>query len=499
MYNPIKKLARQTAVYGIPSIVGRFLNYLLVPLYVTVFIHTSDYGVVSELYAWVAFLMVLLTFGMETAYFKFLSEHPKDKDKIFRNSLLSVLTVNVVFFLLVVLFHKPLSSWLLYSANPEYVILLAAVVAVDAVTALPLAKLRAEEKAMRFAVIQLVGIGINIGLNLFLMLVLFKPEQQNAAVGIRFILMANLIASFTKTVLLYKDFLQLRWIWDMTLVRRMARYSWPLAVAGFAYIVNEAVDRIMLKHLLYSTKLSEWSQGEALKYAEGQVGIYSANYKLATVITIFLQAFRYAAEPFFFAQSKEKNRNLVYRKVMNYLVAILFLFFLLVSFNIDIFKYFIPNSHYWEGLKIVPILLLANIWSGVYTNQSIWYKLSGQTRFGAYIAVGGAVMTLTLNFIFIPIYGYMACAWATFLVYFCEMVASYILGQKHYPIPYDVKKFFIFSSIALVLYFIFHSLSFSSLTLTLVIRNAIILLYGAAFIMVERPKFNLMRKLKKKS
>lgn len=490
MSNPIKKLVGQTAIYGLSSIIGRFLNYLLVPLYVSVFAATSDYGVISELYAWIAFLMVFLTFGMETAYFKYLNDRPEEKEKIFRNSMLSVLSVNAVFILLILFFNQFIANQLLFSEHPEYIILLGLVVTIDAISALPLAKLRAEERAKKFAAIQLIGIGINIGLNLILMLFFFHPESQDAAVGIRYILFANIMASLVKPVALYKDFTQLRWVWDTQLIRSMIRYSIPLALAGFAYIINEAVDRILLKHLTYKTTaaLSDMTSEAALSFAESQVGIYSASYKLAMLITIFLQAYRYAAEPFFFAQAKSKDRNRTYVKVMNYFVAVVFLFFLFVSLNLDIFKYFIPNQAYWEGLKVVPVLLLANAWSGVYINQSIWYKLSGQTKFGAYIAIGGALLTITLNFIFIPIYGYMACAWATFIVYAGQMVVSYYLGQKHYPIPYNLRKFALYGLVAIGIYLVFQVAKIEAGVVQFFVHNLAILGFMGMVYWMEKPK-----------
>jgi len=491
MSNPIKKLAGQTAVYGVSSIVGRLLNYLMVPLYVTVFANTSDYGVVSELYAWIAFLMVFLTFGMETAYFKFLSDYPVEKRKsIFRNSLLCVLSVNGVFLLLILVFSGPIADVMLFSEHPEYIVLLGLIVTIDAVSALPLAKLRAEERAKKFAGIQLTGIAVNIGLNLVLMLVVFDPETQDPAVGIRYILIANLISSLIKPAFLYKDFLRLKWIWDFTLVRAMIKYSLPLAIAGFAYIINETFDRILLKHVTYHSVSGEMTEKAALLYAESQVGIYSASYKLAMLVTIFLQAYRYAAEPFFFAQAKQKDRNNTYVKVMNYFVGAVLLCFLGVSLNLDIFKYFIPNSAYWEGLKVVPILLMANVFSGIYINQSIWYKLSGQTKFGAYIAMGGAVLTITLNFVFIPVYGYMACAWATFIVYGGQMVASYFLGQKHYPIPYNLRKFALYMSVALVLYLVFSWINISFGWMQVVIHNIAILLFVGLIYWMEKPRLD---------
>lgn len=488
MSNPLKKLAGQTAVYGLSSIVGRLLNYLLVPLYVGVFAHTSDYGVISELYAWIAFLMVLLTFGMETAFFKFLSDRPESKEKIFRNSMLSLLVINFAFLILILLFNGFIADKMLFPNNPEYVILLGIIVVIDATSALPLAKLRAEEKAKKFAFIQLTGIAINISLNLIFMLLIFKPESQNAEVGVRFILIANLVASLIKPAILYKDFITLKWIWNTQLIKTMVKYSFPLALAGFAFIINETVDRILLKHLTFKNSLGESSVDMALTYAESQVGIYSASYKLAMLVTILLQAYRYAAEPFFFAQAKNKDRNKTYVKVMNYFIGAVFLSFLVVSLNLDIFKYFIPNPAYWEGLKIVPILLLANVFSGIYINQSIWYKLSGQTKFGAYIALGGAALTLTLNFAFIPIYGYMACAWATFAVYGAQMIASYILGQKHYPIPYNLRKFGLYSITALAIFFILKWIDIAPGTLQFIVHNLLILAYIGLVYWMEKPK-----------
>lgn len=486
MSNPIKKLAGQTAVYGLSSIVGRLLNYLLVPLYTSkyVFENPADYGVVAELYAWVAFFMVLLTFGMETAYFKFLNDR-EDKKHVFNNSLLSVLLVNGVFLLTLLVFHQPLADKMLFGDHPEYIIFLGIIVTIDAVSALPLAKLRAEERAKKFAIIQLTSIGVNIGLNLFLLLIIF--DKENPARAVQFILIANILASLVKPAFLHKDFLQIVFKLDFTLVKAMIRYSFPLALAGFAFIINETIDRILLKHLTVHTYTDELGREAAKKLGEAQVGIYSASYKLAMLVTIFLQAYRYAAEPFFFAESKSKDRNRTYVKVMNYFVGAVFLCFLGVSLNLDIFKHFIPNPNYWEGLKIVPILLLANVFLGIYINQSIWYKLSGQTRFGAYIAIVGAVFTIVLNVIFIPIYGYIACAWMTFLVYGGQMVASYLLGQKHYPIPYNLRKFGLYSITALVFYFIAEFIQLEFGWVQIVVHNFMILLFvGLVWVMEKK-------------
>ena len=467
MTSPVKKLFGQTAIYGLSSILGRLLNYLLVPLYTAVFVDPSDYGVVSELYAWVAFLIVLLTFGMETAFFKFIQKEGQ-KEKTFATALISLLLVNGMFFIIIAVFHQDLARLLLFEHHGEYILLLGAIVAIDAISSLPLAKLRAEERAVRFSLIQFTSIGVNITLNLILMLGFVNPENPER--GVLYILVANLLASLVKPILLFDSF-RLKASYDRVLMKKMVRFSLPLAIAGFAGIINEMLDRILLKQMLYDPALPE-----SLNYAEAQVGIYSASYKLAMLVTIFLQAYRYAAEPFFFTQMKNKQRSQVYVTVMNAFIGLVCCVFLLVSLNIDIFKHFIQNQTYWEGLKVVPILLLANVFLGIYYNQSIWYKLSGKTRFGALIAISGAILTIALNIMYIPKYGYMACAWATLFVYFFQMVLSYFLGQKHYPIPYNLKKFFLYLGITLGIYFLAHQIEFENQVLNLVYRNSMLVL-----------------------
>ena len=481
MTSPVKKLFGQTAIYGLSSILGRLLNYLLVPLYTAVFVDPSDYGVVSELYAWVAFLIVLLTFGMETAFFKFIQKEGQ-KEKTFATALISLLLVNGIFFIIIALFHQDLARLMLFEHHGEYILLLGAIVAIDAITSLPLAKLRAEERAVRFSLIQFTSIGVNITLNLILMFGFVTPE--NPEKGVLYILVANLLASLVKPILLFDSF-RLKDSYDSALMKKMVRFSLPLAIAGFAGIINEMLDRILLKQMLYDPALPE-----SLNYAEAQVGIYSASYKLAMLVTIFLQAYRYAAEPFFFNQMKNKQRSQVYVSVMNAFVGLVCCVFLLVSLNIDIFKHFIQNETYWEGLKVVPILLLANVFLGVYYNQSIWYKLSGKTRFGALIAISGAILTITLNIIYIPKYGYMACAWATLFVYFFQMVLSYFLGQKHYPIPYNLKKFFLYLGITLGIYFLAHQIQIEDQVLNLIFRNSMLVLLIMFLFFNERRTVN---------
>ncbi|MBU2019847.1 MAG: oligosaccharide flippase family protein [Bacteroidetes bacterium] len=474
MSNPIKKLLGQTAIYGLPSIVGRFLNFMLVPLYTQVFVRPAEYGVVSELYAWVAFLIVFLTFGMETTFFNFLQKE-EDRDKVFKQAFLSVLCINGAFAAFLFIFHQSIAEAMLFGEHPEYITLLGIIVILDAMAAVPLARLRAEEKALKFAGIQMAGIGTNIILNLLFMLVLFDPARPEE--GVIFILIANLCSSLLKPVLLYKTFLAIRLDFDWSVMKSMLIYSFPLMIAGMAGIVNETIDRILLKHLLFDGSPS------SLIYANEQVGIYSACYKLAMLVTIFLQAYRYAAEPYFFSQAKNIDRDQQYRRIMNYFVALVSFVFLLVSVNLDFFKEFIRNESYHVGLSVVPILLLANVCFGIYLNQSIWYKLSGQTKFGAYIALGGGALTILVNVIFIPTYGYMASAWATLLVYAGQMIASYLLSRKYYPIHYNLRKFFLYVGLAIALYFVSTILNFENKTLYYISHN--LLIVGFLYVVYE--------------
>jgi len=478
MSNPIRKLVGQTAIYGLPSILGRLLNYLLVPLHTYYFAQTSDYGVISELYAWVAFLIVLLTFGMETAFFRFL-QNEADKDKAYSAAFWSVVGINGLFYIVLLYFNNDIANALLFEGHNEYVVLLGTIVMIDAITALPLARLRAEEKALRFASIQMTSIGLNIALNVIAMVFFFSAERPEE--GILFILLANLISSLAKPLLLYDSIFKVLFIRDWSLYKRMWRYAIPLVIAGFAGIINETFDRILLKHLLYDPAVPE-----TLSYAESQVGIYSACYKLAMLVTIILQAYRYAAEPFFFKQMQNQDRNTVYVRIMNIFVAMVCAVFLLVSLNLDIFKHFIQKEAYWEGLKVVPILLLANVFLGIYYNQSIWYKLSGKTQYGAYITIVGAILTIAINVYYIPQFQYMASAWATLIVYATQMLLSYWLGQRHFPIPYNVKKFLLYLGMSLLLFWIGSQIQFSKAIINHFLHNLLVLFFVGFAFMLEK-------------
>ena len=452
----------------------------MVPLY-TAYLDRAEYGRVSELYAWVAFLIIILTFGMETAFFKFFNDK-EDKEKVFQNSFLTVLGINAVFLIVLLLFNQDIANAMLYSEHNEYIVLLGLIVVVDATSAMPMAKLRSQNKAKKFSSIHFLAIAVNISLNLFFFIFVFdetRPEE-----GVLFILIANLLSSFVKPIGTYKDFISIKFKYNAELAREMMKYSYPLVIAGLAGIINETLDRAMLKHVLFNRG------NMTLHQAEIQLGIYGACYKLAMIVTIFLQAYRYAAEPFFFSNAKNENRNALYIKIMNYFIAAVCVVFLGVALNIDIFKYFIRNEAFWEGLGVVPILLVANIFLGIYFNQSIWYKLSNQTKFGAYIAIGGATLTIAINLIFIPTYGYWASAWATLIVYGLQMIASYLLGQRYYRINYNLRKFALYFGLALALFLIAVWVDMDPNEMTIskfTFHNGLILLYLFVIWFVEKP------------
>jgi O-antigen/teichoic acid export membrane protein len=449
----IRKLAGQTAIYGVSSMFARILNFLLTPLYVRSF-SVAQYGEVSELYANVAFFIILLGFGLETAYFKF-SKSEENQNIVYGTALTSIAVSGGLFILIGLTFTQSIAEFIGYASRPDFIIYLAFILGLDAFSSIPMAKLRNEGKAGRFARINLINIGTNIFFNLLfiafaktsldqgdktaLVEILYKPD-----IGIAYIFISNLIATVVKLLLLYPEIVRVKWEFNKLLLKNMLIYSLPLMIGNFAGIINETFDRLLLRRVL--------EPEHGVNFAKEQVGIYSGVYKLSILISLFIQAFRYAAEPFFFARAKDKNAKETYRSVMNYFVLAVASMFLFILLYLEVFKWLLPKTAYWEALHIVPVLLMANIFLGIYYNQSIWYKLSGQTKFGAYIAIGGAVLTIGLNLIFIPILGYVASAWTTFIVYGGMMVTSYLLGQKYYPISYNLKKVFFFLIFAIGLY-----------------------------------------------
>lgn len=451
----LRKLAGQSAIYGLSSIVGRFLNYLLVPLHTNIFKQPGEYGVVTELYAYISFLMIIYTYGMETSFFHFSEKEKEQKQKVFGTGMMALIVSTVLFSGSIILFSDQLADWLHYKKHPEYIVWMALIIGFDTLTALPFARLRQQSRARRFAVLKLLNIMINIFFNIFFFIILPVWHKGDAgftrsvasmiyspSVGVGYVFIANLLASGVTLLLMIPELKFSRADFDRQLLGKIVLYSFPLLIAGLAGMINETLDRIMVKFL-------SPEPGSAMK----QLGIYGACYKLSILMTLFIQAFRYAAEPFFFSQFKKEDARKVYAMVMKYFVITCAIIFLAIMMYLDIIKYFIGKT-YWAGLKVVPVLLIANMCLGIFFNLSMWYKLTGQTRYGAYFSVFGALITIAANLLLIPKMGYMGAAWATLICYASMMIASYVSGQRNYPVPYETKRILIYVLFALVLFFV---------------------------------------------
>lgn len=454
----IKKLAGQTVWYGASSIAARFLNYLLTPYLTAKFVGTSEYGKMSLVYSLIPFLNILVLFGFETAYFRYIQKRGSEKE-VYNTLTGSLLVTTSAIFLLMVLFRQQIANFIRIDAHPEYITISACIIACDAISALPFAKLRYEGRPRKFATIRIAGILLNIALTFFFLSVCpaILRSHPNSVIlfiystgfGAGYVLIANLGQSFFQVAALWPQLRRFRWTIDKELWREIMIYALPLTIAGFGGMINETFDRIMLARRL---PLSE-------NAADIQVGIYSGCYKLSLLISLFVQAFRMGAEPFFFKESDTEDAPRTYARVMKFFVITICLMFLFVALFLGLWKaLFIRDPRMWEGLKVVPVLLLANMFLGIYYNLSIWYKLSHRTIAGAYITLIGAGITLIVNYIFIPRFGYMASAWATFLCYGSMMVISFVWGQREYPVPYAWKKLTAYIIIVVGLYFLHHTL-----------------------------------------
>lgn len=461
--------------------VPRLLNYLLVPFYTILVFNKGEYGQITELYAFVAILLVLLTYGMETAFFRFAN---KDGDayKVYSTSLSSILITSVLFLILIVVFLKDISAAIRYSEHTEYILMIAIIVAVDAITALPFAWLRYKDKAKRFSIIRIVSVSINISFNLLFLVVVPKlfPEKisniyfYQESNKIVFVFIANLIGSLSTIFLLWPELKIFKFKIEKQLLKKLLAYGLPVLVIGFFGMINEVADKIMLKYYLPDPET-----------AVEQIGVYGASYKLAILMMLFIQMFRYAAEPFFFAEAKNKDAKQTYAKVMDWFVIFTWFIFLSVTLYLDVFKYFI-GSEFWAGLSIVPIVLAAKLFLGIFFNLSVWYKLTNKTIYGAVIALVGSTITIVLNIILIPKYGYVGSAWANFVCYFSMMVISWIWGSQVYKVKYNLKKILSYSLLAVVLYFASQYFGGHEKFLQLTINTLLMLVFGLAVFVFER-------------
>lgn len=493
MSNPLKKLAGQTVVYGLGTILPRFLNYFLVPILTRAFL-PAEYGINSELYAYISFLNIIFTYGMETTFFNFNSKL-ENKQEVYNTALFSILSSSVVFSLILLVLASTIATTLSTpnaSYSTQFITWCIFIMASDAIMSIPFAKLRSENKALRFSLLKLFNVMINFGLTVFFISVCkvaydnceenFFSGLYDPAIGIGYCFLANLIANLLTLLLVSREILSVKLKVNTELLKEMLRYTWPLIILGLAGMINETLDRIILKKLMVDKVEAQDAQG-----------IYGACYKIAILMTIFIQAFRFAAEPFFFGKSKDKDSKKTYAFVMKYFVIFCLLLFLGTLMNLDWIKLLIGRN-YWSGLKVVPILLLANLCLGVMYNLSIWYKLSGQTKFGAYISVSGAIITIIINVLFVPTYSYVACAWATLAAYAGMMLLSYFLGQKYFPIKYNVRAMAVYTFITLGLYLLSRTYSGMESTFVKVVLNN--LLIGIFVWVIYKLEINNLKKLK---
>lgn len=439
MSNGLKGLAKDTVVYGLSSIVGRFLNWLLVPMYVRVLADPGEYGIVTNLYGWTALLLAFLTFGMETTYFRFSNRKDEQEPmRVYANSLISVSVISILFAVLCFSFLHPISAWLGYASHPEYVGMLIFIVALDAIMSLPFARLRCEEKAWKFAGIKLANIALNIALNIFFLIVcpiIYKHAPESIGwfyrpdYGVGYILVSNVITSIANVLMLNRELRGFSYRIDKQRMRPMIAYAIPVLGISIAGILNQSVDKILFP-LLFADKVE----------ANTQLGIYGACFKIAVVMVMFIQAYRYAIEPYIFKRNREGNDKGSNAVTTLYFTIFALLIYLGVSFYLeDVFKHLVSPAYY-EGLKVVPIVMAGEFLFGLYFNVSFWFKLNDQTYWGTLFTVLGCIITITIIVVFTPLYGYMACAWATVACNAVMLLLSYWIGQKRYPIAYPLRK-----------------------------------------------------------
>lgn len=443
----LKTLFKDTALYGMSSIVGRFLNYLLVPLYTAKIAASSGgYGVITNVYAYTALLLVILTFGMETTFFRFVNKEGANPMRTYSTVLIMVGSVALLFVALVLAFINPVSSFMGYSAHEEYVAVMAACVAIDAFQCIPFAYLRYKHRPWKFVALKMLFIVLNISLNIVYFVVLpamysnpsthgFAASLYDPNVGVGYVFRLNLFCTAIITFFFWKELTGFRWVFDKILFRKMLSYSWPILLLGITGILNQTADKILFPIV------SPGAEGHV------QLGIYGAAAKIAMIMAMITQAFRYAYEPFVFGSAKEKGSRDTYAKAMKYFIIFTLLAYLVVVGYLDVLKYIIGRD-YWEGLKVVPVVMAAEIMMGVYFNLSFWYKLIDKTIYGAWFSGVGCVVLVLINVLLIPKYGYMACAWAGVAGYGTSMLLSYFVGQKKYPINYPLKSITVYICIA---------------------------------------------------
>lgn len=485
----LKSLLKETAIYGLSSIAARFIGYLLVPIETAKFNAAGgQYGIITNIYAYIAILIIILTYGMETTFFRFMNRQGENPEKVYATTLRMVATTSLVFVCLLWAFLHPIAGAIGYPDHPEFIMIMGTCVAIDAFTAIPFAYLRLKHKALKFALLKMVSIVVNlVGVSMYLIVL---PDMHVNFLGIYdahfslevvWIFWIELSGSILTLALLFKELKGFRNPFDKATCKRMLSYTWPLLVMGLAGQLNQCASQIIFPYA-FSGNADE---------ARVQLGIYGACIKIAMIMVMITQAFRYAYEPFVFGQSKEKNSKETYAKVMKYYVIFTLLAFLCVIGYMDLIRYIVGQS-YWEGLEIVPIVMAAEIMFGVFFNLSFWYKLIDKTIWGAYFSGIGAVVLIAVDVVFIPRFSYWACAWAGFVSYTVSMVLSYFFGQKYYPIKYPLKDIAFYVALALVVFFV---LDFSNthLSMWLALGVNTLLIIAFAAVIVKRDFWRLVK------
>ena len=491
----IKSLVKETAVYGLSSIVGRFLNWCLVPLYTYVFTDPNEYGIVSNLYSYTAVALVILNYGMETGFFRYANKEA-DSEKVYTTSLISVATTSILFIILLSVFLHPVASLMLLPKHSLYILLLGITVAIDAFSNLPFAYLRFKKKAYRFAGIKMLNVGLNIALNIFFIIVCpalmkhcpgtvswFYEPMGGEAFGIGWIFVANIISSVLILFCLIPELTGRRYQFDGSLLHKMLVYSWPLLILGVAGILSQNMGQMIIPYLF------EGHEEEA----RSMVGIYGANIKIAIVMVMFTQAFRYAYEPFIFAQARQQgeNKERAYCDAMKYFVIFGLLIFLGVMYFLPVLKHFVAPA-YWSGLRVVPIMMAAELCFGVFFNLSLWYKLTDRTQWGMYMSLICFGLMLGLNLWFVPLIGipdgYLGSAWAALVSYFIVMLISYFVGRHYYPLPYEVGRIFMYVVVAALFYWVGALMEdFWPMWAVYIGRVALLAIYCALVASIEKP------------
>jgi len=476
--NPLKRLFKQTFIYGLATVLPRVLSFLLVPLYTSV-MNPETYGEISVIFSWFAIFNVVLAYGMETAFFRFFNKY-SDKENVISTSLISLLISSLIFFAISLIFKETFAS--LIDVKESLIIYIILILVLDALAIVPFAWLRAMERPLRYSIVKVTSVAMNLLLNIFFLTILpelaekgpsFWAEIYKENFQIEYVFIANVISSGIALLWVCGIYFDSKYSFDERLLKQMLKYSLPIMVAGLAFTVNEVFDRILLDRLLPED------------IAKAEIGKYSACYKLAVFMTLFGTAFRLGVEPFFFSHANTDNPKKAYAQITNYFVIMGSLIFLGVMVFIDpLKKSLVRDAAFWEALDVVPIILLASFCLGIYHNLSVWYKVTDRTRFGAYISSVGAIITLAINISLIPKIGYMASAWATLAAYGSMMILSYYFGKKYYPIPYNMRKIVFYLSVSLV----FSILSFYVFNRNLIAGSILFLLFLGLIYKMEGDK-----------